>query len=337
MKRTMRGLLAATAVMMTVSLAPGSIADPAPNNAPDALKQFNDLSAQAESVGQQINKVNEDIDAKKSDAEKAHQERDQAKATAEQAVKDQAAYRDQVDGIAAQAYTNGQMNSMGALLTAKDPGAMLNQMSMLDALAYNNKAAINALSGKVAAASEAEKKVADADQKVEKALKDTEELRGKLTAQKTELDTRKGQMKAAYDSLTKPQQTAARPPTAPAVPITGSDLGSRAASVAQQQLGKSYGYGDVGPNTFDCSGLTMFSYRAAGRPISRTTYTQVNEGVEVSKGQLQVGDLIFLGSDLHHVGMYLGGERWVHAPTTGDVVKIANVPWPQVSRMRHIQ
>ncbi|RJQ69604.1 hypothetical protein D5S17_30935 [Pseudonocardiaceae bacterium YIM PH 21723] len=323
LKRTMRSLLAASTVMMTVSLAPGSIADPAPTNAADAQKQFEDLSKQGEQLAEQMNKVTEEIDHKKAEAESA-------RSAAQQAVKDQGAYRDQVDQIAAQAYTNGQMNSMGALLTAKDPGAMLNQMSMLDALTYNNKSAISTLQQKVTAADEADKKLA-------KALKDTEQLRKDQEAKKADLDKRKDELDAIFKRLSAAEKKAVHPAGALKVALTGSGLGVSAANFAQSRLGDAYVWGGTQPGGFDCSGLVQWAYRQAGVSLPRVTNAQAGAGVSISKGQLQTGDLIFLGSDLYHVGIYLGGNQWVHAPTTGDVVKVANVPWGQVSAMTHVQ
>lgn len=93
---------------------------------------------------------------------------------------------------------------------------------------------------------------------------------------------------------------------------------------AYKHLGKKYVYGAAGPNTFDCSGLTSYCYRvAAGIGIGRTTYNQINAGVEVSYANLKPGDLIFPHAD--HVGIYIGNGMMIHAPQTGDVVKVAPV------------
>lgn len=93
---------------------------------------------------------------------------------------------------------------------------------------------------------------------------------------------------------------------------------------AYKHLGKDYVWGAAGPNTFDCSGLTSYCYRvAAGINIGRTTYDQINAGVEVSYANLKPGDLIFPHKD--HVGIYIGNGMMIHAPQTGDVVKVAPV------------
>lgn len=93
---------------------------------------------------------------------------------------------------------------------------------------------------------------------------------------------------------------------------------------AYAQLGKPYVYGATGSANFDCSGFTQYVYEnAAGKDISRTTYSQINEGQAVSQDQLQPGDLVFTHAG--HVGIYVGGGQMIHAPQTGDVVKVAPV------------
>ena len=102
--------------------------------------------------------------------------------------------------------------------------------------------------------------------------------------------------------------------------------GSKAAILDElkNHLGKSYVYGASGPDTFDCSGLTSYVYRkVTGIDIGRTTYDQIKAGVRVSKDELQEGDLVFPHTG--HVGIYIGNGLMIHAPHTGDVVKIAPV------------
>ena len=95
-------------------------------------------------------------------------------------------------------------------------------------------------------------------------------------------------------------------------------------SEAYAQIGKPYVWGATGSATFDCSGFTQYVYEhAAGRDISRTTYSQINEGQAVSQDQLQPGDLVFPHAG--HVGIYVGNGQMIHAPQTGDVVKVSPV------------
>ena len=94
--------------------------------------------------------------------------------------------------------------------------------------------------------------------------------------------------------------------------------------VAMAQLGKPYSWGTAGPDTFDCSGLVVYSYAAMGVSLPHSSYALWNEGVYVSRDQLEPGDLVFFDG-LGHVGIYIGGGQFIHAPHTGTVVQIGNL------------
>jgi cell wall-associated NlpC family hydrolase len=101
-----------------------------------------------------------------------------------------------------------------------------------------------------------------------------------------------------------------------------------AVELAYKQLGKKYVWGAEGPNSFDCSGLTSYVYRnALGKTIPRTSSAQSKYGEYVPKEELQPGDLVFSGAkgSVSHVGIYIGNGKMIHAPQTGDVVKISDI------------
>lgn len=109
--------------------------------------------------------------------------------------------------------------------------------------------------------------------------------------------------------------------------IPSSGYGNAAVSIASKYLGVPYVWGGTSPSGFDCSGLVQYTYRQLGVSLPRTTYEQVNRGTPVSRSQLQPGDLVFFGSasSPHHVGIYVGNGCYIHAPRTGDVVKISSL------------
>ncbi|MFM7694129.1 MAG: NlpC/P60 family protein [Actinomycetota bacterium] len=109
------------------------------------------------------------------------------------------------------------------------------------------------------------------------------------------------------------------------LPPTDGSIGAQAVSVAMQFLGTPYVWGGESPGGFDCSGLTKYAYGQVGVGLSHFTGAQWNEGVRVPAEQLLPGDLVFFRSDLGHMGMYIGGGQYVHAPQTGDVVKISSL------------
>jgi peptidoglycan DL-endopeptidase CwlO len=105
--------------------------------------------------------------------------------------------------------------------------------------------------------------------------------------------------------------------------IASSDQAAVAVRAAMAQIGKPYVWAGSGPASFDCSGLTMSSWRQAGVVMSHSAADQYASFKHVSMGQLQPGDLVFFGHPIHHVGMYVGGGMMVHAPETGELVQVS--------------
>jgi peptidoglycan DL-endopeptidase CwlO len=143
---------------------------------------------------------------------------------------------------------------------------------------------------------------------------------------------------AAQAKAAAKQQSAPAPAPAPA-PSSGSSgsyggssggsapppaTHSSVVSIALQYLGVPYVWGGASPSGFDCSGLTMYAYAKVGVYLPHNAAMQYGMGTPVSRSQLAPGDLVFF-SGLSHVGMYIGGGRFVHAPHTGDVVKISSL------------
>jgi len=94
--------------------------------------------------------------------------------------------------------------------------------------------------------------------------------------------------------------------------------------VAMRYLGVPYVWGGASPRGFDCSGLVMYAFAQIGISVPHSSYAQFGMGTPVSMGQLEPGDLVFF-SGASHVGIYIGGGQFIHAPHTGDVVKISSL------------
>lgn len=106
---------------------------------------------------------------------------------------------------------------------------------------------------------------------------------------------------------------------------SSSATGNAVVDFAYTLLDTPYVYGATGPNAFDCSGFTSYVYRhATGIDITRTTWSQYGQGVPVSYSELQIGDLVFT-YDLGHVGIYIGGGQYIHAPQPGEGVKVSPI------------
>jgi cell wall-associated NlpC family hydrolase len=110
----------------------------------------------------------------------------------------------------------------------------------------------------------------------------------------------------------------------PAPPANGS-IGARVVATAMSFLGTPYVWGGASRGGVDCSGLTMLAYASVGIGLGHFTGSQWNSGTHISSSQLAPGDLVFFYPDHHHVGIYIGGGQFIHAPHTGDVVKISSL------------
>ncbi|MGY1833471.1 C40 family peptidase [Geodermatophilus sp. SYSU D01180] len=110
-----------------------------------------------------------------------------------------------------------------------------------------------------------------------------------------------------------------------------------AVDTALAQVGDRYVYGATGPDSFDCSGLTSYSYKAAGISIPRTSKAQSTFGTPVAKADLKPGDLVFFYSPVSHVGMYIGNGQMVHASTAGKPVAVVDLDsMPSYSGARRV-
>lgn len=107
--------------------------------------------------------------------------------------------------------------------------------------------------------------------------------------------------------------------------VKGSNNGI--AAFAYTLLGKPYVWGATGPNSFDCSGLAMYVYAHFGISLPHYTGSQFSAGQAVNKKDLQSGDLVFFNtySSISHVGIYIGGGNFIHAPGTGSKVTISSL------------
>lgn len=111
----------------------------------------------------------------------------------------------------------------------------------------------------------------------------------------------------------------------PVLKSGGDGPAARASSVAASMVGKPYRYGGSTPTGFDCSGLVFFSFQRAGMSVPRSTEAQRQRSRRVAPSYLSRGDLVFFnqdGKNSSHVGIYLGDNRFVHAPSSGKRVRL---------------
>jgi cell wall-associated NlpC family hydrolase len=267
-----------------------------------------------------------------------------------------------VDAIARDAYESGALGGAASVLLSQDPQAALrgadylqrvadsrdrqlaeatnarnalivaqasaNQelasVQTLQATLQTEQKTINTLIGKQQAALDATQAQAAA-QAAAQVVTATQVSRSET---RTALPAAKAKAAAPVAKVAAPVAKVAAPVAKAAVPAVPAVASSKAAAVlryAYAQLGKPYRYGAAGARTFDCSGLTMRAWAAAGVAISHNAAAQFYSTKHVAKSALQPGDLVYFGRPIHHVGIYIGGGKFIEAPYTGADVRISNL------------
>jgi cell wall-associated NlpC family hydrolase len=203
----------------------------------------------------------------------------------------------------------------------------------IDAVAKNRQAAAAAAAQQQAALSRAQGELATlvAEDQARKAAAEAARVKAELERQQQlAAATAASRARAAAQEQAAAAARAAAPaatraaPTADNLPAPGHGADAAIAE-ARRQLGKPYEWGAAGPGSFDCSGLTMWAWRAGGVSLPHYTMDQYNATTHVPLSDIQPGDLIFFGSDFHHVGLYVGGGQMIEAPHSGADVRYASI------------
>jgi cell wall-associated NlpC family hydrolase len=229
----------------------------------------------------------------------------------------------QMDEVAVSAYT-GNPSGIAALLTSSSPEDFLAQVSTLDLIAGHTDDLLTQVSAAAQAATDAQ---AAADAAAAQAQQGLDQV----TAQQADLQQQIAAYQAQYATLTAPQRAAVVAATsgpevvAPASVVADSEAAQTVVDTAMAQRGDPYVWAAGGPDSFDCSGLTAYAYAAAGISLPHSSAAQARMGTAVARGDLQPGDLVYFYSPVSHIGIYIGNGMMVHAPTSGDVVKVSSV------------
>jgi cell wall-associated NlpC family hydrolase len=149
-----------------------------------------------------------------------------------------------------------------------------------------------------------------------------DDVQQRLAAAADAAETQRWELVSAFLKAVHIRPVSSAPAALP--PAPGGGPGQRALAAAEAELGRPYSYGGAGPTSFDCSGLTMFAWRAAGVSLPHSASDQYQSTTHVSLSSLQPGDLLFFGSSsgIWHVTMYVSSGRMIEAENSGTVVSI---------------
>ena len=234
-----------------------------------------------------------------------------------------------IGAIAADQYKSGPLSKSLELLFSSDPSLYLSTAGSLEAVTRKKSAdlkkfsvatqRLNATSltvaDKLSLVKAAEAKFRRQLQIANSKLDEAEALLAKLTAAERE------RLAKLNDDEENADQERSLADAGKYGSLSGR--GGTAIKYALAQIGDRYIFGADGLTTWDCSGLTMRAFGAAGVSLPHSSRAQYNYGKAISRKELQPGDLVFFGKPISHVAIYLGGNRMLHAPRKGSRVKIA--------------
>jgi cell wall-associated NlpC family hydrolase len=263
-----------------------------------------------------------------------------------------------VQSFAVARYEGGTTSPALAILLSRDPSKFMQQAQMLEQVSRHESASLTKLvdanrslmasqvgaDQAVAAQQKALAQLAASKAAVEKIIGSQQVLVSKLDTQ-AQAEQAAAAVAAARAAsarqtvsraLVRAQVPSVRPvvlparvfapaPVAAVAPPAASGRASAVLAYAYAQLGKPYHFGGAGPGAYDCSGLTMRAYGAAGLSLAHSAAAQQHEGARVPMSQLQPGDLIFWGNPAYHVGIYVGGGRILDAAHTGTVISVRGI------------
>lgn len=306
---------------------PGTTADP--DSLPQLLTQLQTLYQQSESATESYNRAKVTADQQRAKARSL----DGQLATARAKV---AAGKDQVGLLARQLYRTGGLSPYMAMLGGESPQDFFGNLHLAQRTVDTQQAAVDNLTAE-------QDRLAGLNAQAQKALDAAQTAQDTQAAKKTEIETNLRQVEALLSGLSgvqiselealeeqgadkAQQQFMDSDPLGkdPAVRAP-SAKGDAAIAYAFAQLGKPYVWGAVGPDSFDCSGLTSQAWAHAGRTIPRTAEEQWARLPRVPLSLLRPGDLVVYFPKATHVALYIGDGLVVQAPHTGSYVKVSPI------------
>ncbi|MEV0384792.1 NlpC/P60 family protein [Nonomuraea sp. NPDC050643] len=295
--------------MITVVANAGTaVAEPNPAKVRAKLVKLNE---QADQLVERYNQATETHKSakKKYDALNAEVGRKNAEADA---------LREDLVTVAVDTYQTGLVAGWQRFAFEGDPRSALGGMASLEQMTQDRAAKVHAFE---AATKDLRERRAEAKQ----VLAEADDARDKVRGEKAKVDKL---VREQTKLLRRLNAFKSGDPNSPGITYTGPASGNARSALqfAFAQVGKPYRYGGTGPGSYDCSGLTQAAWRAAGVSLPRTTWTQWAWGSSrrVPLTALQPGDLLF-SKGLGHMGMYAGNGKMVHAPQTGDIIKVVSL------------
>ena len=318
--------IALAATLFTPALA-GATPTPSTDTVASVTAKLHQIAQQNEQLAEQANVATANVAAKQASVKTAQ-------AAAAAAAATYATARDQLKQLLASQYEGSSFSHTGALLNSASGQSYLDQVNNLNMLSMHRSDVLTLVGAAKTAADSAQKNadtlLAQANATLAALNKQKTDLAADGVKYQTLLSTLTAQQRAAFTSYDTPAPAQVAAITAAPV-HAGTAAAQAAVDFAMAQVGKPYVWGAAGPGSYDCSGLTMASWRAGGVSLPHNAAAQYGYGTHVDEADLQPGDLIFFYHPIGHVTIYIGNGLMVSAPTEGEPVKIATVAGSQSS------
>ncbi|SMD19438.1 Cell wall-associated hydrolase, NlpC family [Kibdelosporangium aridum] len=297
-----------------------------PTTVAGLLGYYKDLSNRAERINEDLLRIQEELEAKRSEskdagqrADAARKQADESRARVTQAQQD----KSRVDALLS---GTGDLNAMNVFLTGSSRDDVVSRMQAASMASQLSGTAAEQGRRAIAEAERAAKDATAAQNDVRRSEAALEAGAAQVQRRRDELAKQIEQVKAAIEQLTPEQKAilADNGDSPSTVKIPNGDVGA-VLRYALAQIGRPYVWGAEGPDSFDCSGLMQTAYQVAGVRLPRVSIQQSGVGQAIPRDQVRAGDMIFYFSPVHHVAMAIDSNRAVHAPSAGQNVKIAPI------------
>ena len=301
-----RSLVLAAVAATALAVIPGGTANAAPTPA-EIERTAKDLGGKLDATNEQYNNAN--VLLKQS---RAKQVELAAKVKTFEVQTD--AYEKRVGAIGASAYRGGRPSALNVVLGGGSPDTVLQQLAVLDVVTRDQRGSIDELL-------KARKPLDDAKRKLDKEVAAQAFQEQTLREKKATLTKDLAKWEALRAQLGARASRSAGRSAPPVYDGPASGRGATVMKYAYAQIGDPYVFGASGPNSFDCSGLTMAAWSQVGVSMPHSAKQQYAKFPKVSKANLQPGDIVFFYSPISHNGLYAGNGMVVHAPQPGESVE----------------
>jgi cell wall-associated NlpC family hydrolase len=347
----------ASALVAGAGIGFGSVtagADPSPPSRASDLAHYKELTTKTEKVQEAYLEAQHDLKQKRAELDAANAELAAARKHERQAEQKVHAERARIDELSAASLEGAGLAKLSTVLGGQSARDFVQRKEAVHWLATSNKHMLAEVTRAETRAEHAKAQAATATHHAKHAKASAKKLRDSLAKRKKALKHKIARVQQALDKL---PEHARKKLSAPGdegkyVPArtsgqragsSGKDAGSagkdafvgppgaagKVIKAALAKRGDPYHWGADGPSAFDCSGLVQYAYSKAGISLPHSSAAQYQHGTSVARGDWKPGDLLFYGSSpstIHHVAIYVGNGKVVHAPTAGEPVKVVPAP-----------